>query len=97
MTLAPRWVRVAISEGSEVSEVSFSHERRRRPGSSRRYRPKERAVLHVSAEVDAAILAYDTRADGCFPLITNDEVMTPAEMLFACRCQPNLSLGATTC
>ena len=35
-------------------------------------------------------MAYDAATDGCFPLITNDTAMTPAEVLAAYRYQPNL-------
>ncbi|MGH3851769.1 MAG: hypothetical protein ACRDRT_19120, partial [Pseudonocardiaceae bacterium] len=42
------------------------------------------------AEVRADTVTYDAVTDGCFPLITNDRAMTPAEVLAAYRYQPNL-------
>lgn len=44
----------------------------------------------VTSDIDLAALAYDATADGCFPLITNDTAMTPAQVLAAYRYQPNL-------
>lgn len=35
-------------------------------------------------------MARDAASDGCFPLITNDVPMSPAEVLAAYRYQPNL-------
>ena len=84
---ATRWVRASLTE---ESGVTFAQERRGRPGDSTRYRRREKTVFHVVAEVDAATVAYDARADGLFPLITNDTAMTPAAVLVAYRYQPNL-------
>jgi hypothetical protein len=84
---ATRWVRAAVTE---ETEVTFSQERRGRPGADTRYRRKQKTVFRVAAEVDADTVAYDARTDGLFPLITNDTHMTPAEVLDAYRYQPNL-------
>ena len=84
---ASRWICFSITESTEVS---FSQERRGRPGATTRYRRKEKTIFHVGGEVDAATLAYDVRTDGLFPLVTNDRQMTSAEVLAAYRYQPNL-------
>ncbi len=84
---ALRFVRVTVTE---ETVPSFSQERQGRPGSKTRYRRRVKTVFHVKAELDAEAIAYDTRCDGLFPLITNDRHMTPAEVLAAYRYQPNL-------
>jgi transposase len=84
---ALRWVGFKLTE--EKMET-FSQERRGRPGADTRYRRREKTVFHVTAELDGDAVAYDTRTDGLFPLITNDAAMTPAEVLVAYRYQPNL-------
>ncbi|MGH9100576.1 MAG: IS1634 family transposase, partial [Acidimicrobiales bacterium] len=84
---ATRWVRATVTE---ETEVTYSQERRGRPGSSTRYRRKERTIFHVQAELDAGAVAYDARTDGLFPLTTNDAEMTPAGVIGAYRYQPNL-------
>jgi hypothetical protein len=82
-----RFVRVTVTE---ETVQSFSQESRGRPGSNTRYRRREKTVFHAKAELDAKAIAYDTRCDGLFPLITNDRAMIPAEVLAAYRYQPNL-------
>ncbi|MHB1975267.1 MAG: IS1634 family transposase, partial [Acidimicrobiales bacterium] len=62
---ATRWVRATVTE---ETEVSFTQERRGRPGAGTRYRRSEKAVFHVTAAVVADTVAYDARGDGCFPL-----------------------------
>jgi len=84
---ATRWVGFTITE---TEEVAFRQERRGRPGSETRYRRSEKRIFTVSARVRAEAVAYDAATDGCFPLITNDLAMTPAEVLAAYRYQPNL-------
>jgi len=84
---ATRWVTATVTE---EMEVTFAQERRGRPGADTRYRRREKTVFHVAAKVAADAVAYDMRADGCFPLITNDTAMTPAEVLAAYRYQPNV-------
>jgi hypothetical protein len=75
---------------TEKTEASYAQESRGRPGAGTRYRRQEKTVFHVTATLDADAIAYDTRCDGLFPLITNDREMTPAEVLNAYRYQPNL-------
>ncbi len=84
---ATRWVDYQISESVELT---YRQERRGRPGEKTRYRRNERTVFGVTAEINAATIAYDAVTDGCFPTITNDRTMTPAEVLAAYRYQPNL-------
>ncbi len=84
---AARYVEFSVTESTEVS---FLQERRGRPGEATRYRKSEKPVFRVEAKVRAENVAYDALTDGCFPLITNDREMTPAEVLAAYRYQPNL-------
>jgi hypothetical protein len=84
---ATRWVGFTITE---AREVAFRQERRGRPGSETRYRRTEKPVFTISAAIRAEAVAYDAATDGCFPLITNDLAMSPAEVLAAYRYQPNL-------
>jgi hypothetical protein len=84
---ALRWVGFTITEGSEVA---FRQERRGRPGGETRYRRTEKPVFAISAAIRAEAVTYDAATDGCFPLITNDTAMSPAQVLAAYRYQPNL-------
>jgi hypothetical protein len=84
---AQRWVGFEVTE---AAAVSFRQERRGRPGAATRYRRDEKPVFTISAGIRADVLAYDAATDGCFPTITNDRAMTPAEVLTAYRYQPNL-------
>lgn len=84
---AARWVGFTITE---TTEVAFRQERRGRPGNDTRYRRSEKPTFTISAHVDADKVTHDAITDGCFPTITNDTAMTPAEVLAAYRYQPNL-------
>ncbi|MGH8987987.1 MAG: IS1634 family transposase [Acidimicrobiales bacterium] len=84
---ALRWITVSVSE---EKVQTYSQERRGRPGDKTRYRRHDKSVFHVRAELNADAIAYDARRDGLYPLITNDRVMTPAQVLAAYRYQPNL-------
>ena len=84
---ATRWVGFTINQ---ASDVSFHQELRGRPGSATRYRRSEKPVFTITAVIRADKVAYDAATDGCFPTITNDTVMTPAEVLAAYQYQPNL-------
>ena len=84
---ATRWVGFTITE---TIEVDHRQEKRGRPGSTTRYRRTEKPVFTITAAVHAENVSYDAVTDGCFPLITNDTVMTAADVLAAYHYQPNL-------
>ncbi|MHB8431812.1 MAG: IS1634 family transposase [Acidimicrobiales bacterium] len=84
---AERWVGFEVAE---TTEPTFRQERRGRPGSSTRYVRKDRTTFTLTARLRAETVTYDAATDGCFPLVTNDTTMTPAEILGAYRYQPNL-------
>ena len=74
----------------EQVEERFRQEQRGRPGPQTRYRRVTRPRLHLSFSVDATAVRTEAASDGCFPLITNDHQMTPAQLLVAYKYQPNL-------
>jgi transposase len=84
---ATRWVTFTITESTQET---FRQERRGRPGAQTRYRRTEKQVFTITATVRADTVTYDAVTDGCFPLITNDQTTTPAQVLAAYRYQPNL-------
>ena len=75
-----------------VNEVEerFRQEKRGRPGATTRYRRITRSRLQLSFTIDAAAVNAEAASDGCFPLITNDRTLAPAELLAAYKYQPNL-------
>lgn len=84
---ATRWVDFTVAESTQET---YRQERRGRPGAKTRYRRTEKPVFTLTAKVRAEAVAYDAATDGCFPLVTNDKEMTPADVLAAYRYQPNL-------
>jgi len=84
---AGRWVAFTLTQ---TTEQVYRQERRGRPGSQTRYRRTEKPTFTITGTVRADTVAYDAVTDGCFPLITNDQTMTPAQVLAAYRYQPNL-------
>ena len=84
---AARWVGYTLTE---TTEVGHHQEKRGRPGTTTRYRRTEKTVFTITAAIQAEKVAYDAVTDGAFPLITNDTVMTGAEVLAAYHYQPNL-------
>jgi transposase len=84
---AARWVGFSITE---TLEVDHRQEKRGRPGATTRYRRTEKTVFTITAVIEAQKVSYDAVTDGCFPLITNDTMMTGAEVLAAYQYQPNL-------
>jgi len=72
---AARWVGFTITE---TLDVEHRQEKRGRPGAN------------ISAAIEADKVSYDAVTDGCFPLITNDTLMTGAQVLAAYHYQPNL-------
>lgn len=84
---AARWISFDITQ---TTEESYRQEKRGRPGSNTRHRKATRTHHRIAWQVREEIVARDAASDGCFPLITNDTTMTPAEVLAAYRYQPNL-------
>jgi len=84
---ATGWVGYTITE---TLKVEHRQDKRGRPGAQTRYRRIEKTVFTITAAIDAEKVSYDAVTDGCFPLITNDTLMTGAEVLAAYHYQPNL-------
>jgi len=84
---ATRWIGFKVTE---TTEELFRQEKRGRPGADTRYRKTTRTHHRVDWHVNEDKVARDAASDGCFPLITCDQTMTPAEALAAYRYQPNL-------
>lgn len=84
---ATRWVRFEVTD--DVTP-DFRQERRGRPGPNTRYRRIDRHRFSLSWSTDAAAVAHDAASDGCFPMVTDDTDMTPAELLAAYKRQPHL-------
>ncbi len=84
---ADRWVTFTVTE---TITKQYRQERAGRPGPATRYR--EILTSHFSLQADVALdrVAYDAASDGCFPLISNDRILTDPEVLGAYRYQPNL-------
>lgn len=86
-TSAGRWIDFEVTEHVEET---YRQEKRGRPGANTRYRRHTRTHHRVAWTIKEDTIARDAASDGCFPLITNDTTMTPAEVLAAYRYQPNL-------
>ncbi|MBA3278244.1 MAG: IS1634 family transposase [Geodermatophilaceae bacterium] len=84
---AARWVGFTVTE---ITEETYRQEKRGRPGGNTRYRRLTRSHHRVAWQVNEDVVARDAASDGCFPLITNDTAIAPAEVLAAYRYQPNL-------
>ena len=84
---AARWVGFEITE---TATETYRQERRGRPGSTTRFRRSVKTVFTIAAAAKAGQIAYDAATDGCFPLISNADQRTPAEVLAAYQYQPNL-------
>ncbi len=86
-TSAARWLRFEV--GEQVSS-EFRQERRGRPGPETRYRRIDRSRFTLCFFVDATQVGVDACSDGCFPFVTNEKAMTPAELLVAYKAQPHI-------
>lgn len=86
-TDAERWITPTIKA---VPAERFRQDKRGRPGANTRYHKTTTERFELSFAVDPDAVAYDTRMDGIFPLITNDRRLSPPEVLAAYKYQPNL-------
>ncbi|CAN5909340.1 hypothetical protein BH23ACT10_BH23ACT10_20660 [soil metagenome] len=84
---AARWVHVTV--GDEVQH-EYRQEKRGRPGPNTRYRRIDHHRYTLTWTVDADAVAHDAASDGCFPLVSNDQAMSAAELLAAYKGQPRL-------
>ena len=84
---ATRWITFHVTEHVEET---IRQEKRGRPGKNTRYRKLTRTHHRITFTVREDLVARDAASDGCYPLISNDQQMTPAELLAAYKWQPNL-------
>jgi len=84
---ADRWVGFEVTE---TLEETFTKTTRGNRTNFATYRRSTRKKFGVIPRVDAAAVDYDAKSDGCFPLITNDQTMSAADLLAAHKYQPNL-------
>jgi transposase len=68
----------------------FVQRHRGRPGPGTAYRRVTRRLWDVEWELDQAIIAYDRKSDGMYPLLSNDRELTPKQVLEAHKGQPRL-------
>ena len=82
---AGRWFTVAARE---QVEVRFRQEGPGRPGPNTIYRRIEERSYEVELVENEAVVLADTRCDGLFPLMTNDEKLSVREALEKYKYQP---------
>ena len=69
-------------------EHRFKQARRGRPGPDTAYLKITKRRFDMQWVIDEDAIAYDRRSDGCYPLMTNDRTLTPAQVLEAHKGQP---------
>ena len=69
---------------------SFRQEGRGRPGPKTRYRREVKHRPRVRWTIDPAAVQYDEKSDGMYPLLSNDDTLTPAQVLKAHKRQPGI-------
>ena len=75
---------------TETVKKTYKQERRGRPGPATRYREIATTRFGLRADIALERIGYDAASDGAFPLITNDNDLTDAQILAAYHYQPNL-------
>jgi transposase len=80
-----RWLRLHIVEGVDEE---YRQARPGRPGPNTAYRRTEVRRYRLRAEEDGETLARESRCDGLFPLMTNDEGLSLEEALAKYKYQP---------
>jgi len=69
---------------------SFRQERRGRPGPRTRYRRDVKQRPRVRWTIDHEAVQYDEKSDGMYPLLSNDDTLTPTQVLKAHKGQPRI-------
>jgi transposase len=64
--------------------------RRGRPGPDTAYRKITRHSYDIEWRIDQKAVDFDRNSDGIFPLLTNDQNLSPAEVLQAYKGQPTI-------
>lgn len=84
---AGRWVSYTITRHDTVTRKQASLGR---PGPDTRYKHITVTRYALHPVTDTGLAARDAASDGCFPLITNDRALTPAQVLDAYKRQPGI-------
>lgn len=84
---AGRWVSYTLTSEDITTRKQASIGR---PGPHTRYEDVTVTRWTLHPVTDTAQIARDTASDGCFPLITNDPSLTPAQVLNAYKRQPGI-------
>ena len=84
---AGRWVSYAITRHDTVTRKQASMGR---PGPNTRYKDTTVTRYTLAPVTGTALAARDAASDGCFPLITNDRSLAPAQILGAYKRQPRI-------
>jgi transposase len=71
-------------------EHTFKQKQRGRPGPDTEYRRVTRRRYDLQWTVDQAVIDYDKKSDGMYPLICNDRNLTAAQILEAHKGQPTI-------
>jgi hypothetical protein len=85
-TSADRWLSVTIEE---KTEDTFRQEKKGRPGTTTRYRRRQKLRFHLQWQPRSDNIEYDAKTDGMFPLITNDN-LSAGDLLQKYKYQPQL-------
>lgn len=82
---APRWVNVHVDS---VPTETFRKQGPGRPGPESQYVRQVKLRWQIKWDVNVEAVKEDARSDGMFPLITNDRLLTLAEVLAKYKYQP---------
>lgn len=84
---AARWFDLQVIE---TRDKTYRAEHRGAPGPNTRFRQTTKARFTLRWPLRDHVVRRDAASDGCWPLITNDRSLTPAQVLSAYKYQPNL-------
>ncbi len=79
------WLDVTVVE---KVEERYRQEHRGRPTANTRYVKEERLRFDITIQFRPERLAEEALCDGAFPLITNDQTLSPLELLLSYKQQP---------
>jgi transposase len=75
---------------AEHVDKTYKADHRGRPGSTTTFRQVTKSRFTLTFKVRAHVVKAEAASDGCFPLITNDTDLSPAEILAVYKHQPHL-------
>jgi hypothetical protein len=84
---ARRWISYTLTSDHTLTRKQVSMGR---PGPGTQYQDITVTSYTLHPVTDTTLAARDAASDGCFPLITNDKTLTPAQVLAAYKRQPHI-------